>query len=93
MTSRILSGFIAVVYMIVAYFAGGGEATFKVAIYLVMPLACIWFSDAMGSYTGSAFDGRPAITETTPGCFVAFGGWVLLLLPIIAAIIAQHSGI
>ncbi|MCC6694547.1 MAG: hypothetical protein IT365_02850 [Candidatus Hydrogenedentes bacterium] len=92
MTNRILSGFIAVVYLVAAYLAGGGEATFKLALYLILPLACIWFSDAMGGYTGSSLGAQPSITESTPGCFVAFGGWLLLLLPLIAWLIVLNSG-
>jgi len=71
---------------------GGGEALFKVAIFLVFPLACIWFSEAIGDYTGPTGLGRPAITQTTPGCIVATGGWFLLFLPIIAMMIVLAAG-
>lgn len=85
MVSRTISGAIALAYLVAAYFGGGGEGMFRVAIFLVMPLACIWYSEPMGDYVG-AF-GRHPITETTPGCFVAAGGWFLLFLPVIAMII------
>ncbi|MBN1270334.1 MAG: hypothetical protein JXB04_12155 [Kiritimatiellae bacterium] len=91
MKSRSISGIIALVYLAVAYLADGPELTWRVAIFLVLPLACIWFSDAMGGYTGVGF-GRGAITSTTPGCFVAFGGWLLLLLPVIAGLIMWIRG-
>lgn len=88
MKSNILSGIVALAYLVGAYVTAGGETTFKLGIFLILPLSCIWFSDAMGGYTGVGM-GRGAITSTTPGCLVAFGGWLLLLLPvIIAAIIA-----
>jgi hypothetical protein len=48
MVSRILSGVIAAGYLTVAFFAGGGEALVKVAVFLFLPLACIWYSEAMG---------------------------------------------
>jgi hypothetical protein len=55
----------------------------RVALFLILPLACIFFSDAMGGYTGmSRLGAGPWITKTTPGCFVAFVGWLLLLFPL-----------
>jgi len=86
MKSRIISGVIALVYVIGAYVGGGGGAAIKVAAFLVLPLACIWFSDTMGGYTGFGM-GRGAITSTSPGCMVAICGWVLLLLPVIIGVI------
>ncbi len=90
MIGKTLSGAIALSYLLVASFAGGGEAAFKMAVFLIFPLACIWFSEAMGDYVGPTF-GRPGITQTTPGCIVAVGGWLLLFLPVIVAIVAHLS--
>jgi hypothetical protein len=83
MRSRIISGTIAACYLFVAYSEAGAEMMYRIAIFLIFPLACIWYSDAMGGYTGWNYGVRPAITQTTPGCFVAFGGWLALLLPMI----------
>ena len=91
MKSRILSGIIAVAYLVVAYLAADAATLFRVGFILILPLACIWFSDEMGGYTGVGM-GRGAITSTTPGCLVAFGGWLLLLLPVIVALIAALGG-
>lgn len=63
---------------------GGSDWTWRLAIFLILPLACIWFSDAMGGYTGGL--GRGAITSRTPGWFVAFGGWMMLLMLVIVLI-------
>lgn len=82
MKGRVISGVIAAMYLLVAYFTGGGKALLQVTGFLVLPLACIWFSDEMGGYTGIAM-GRGEITSTTPGCLVTFGGWLLLFLPAI----------
>ena len=91
MRSRIISGIIALGYLITAYVTDGSELAWRVAIFLIPALACIWFSDALGGYTGLNFVG-PAITRTTPGCFVAFVGWVILLLPVIIRLISSLSG-
>lgn len=82
--NRILSGFVAVVYVIVAIALGGGEAAFKLGAFLVLPLACIWFADAMGGYTGPTMGA--AITTPTPGLIVLILGWFLLLLPILVGL-------
>ena len=92
MTSRIISGIIAVGYLVAAYLAEGGAGTLRLAGYLILPLACIWFSEAMGDYVGASSGTGPIITRTTPGCFVAFGGWMLLLLPVIIGLIVYLSG-
>lgn len=90
MKSRVLSSIVAMAYLVFAYFGGGWELTLRVGTFLILPLACIWFSEAMGSYTGIGF-GRGAITSTTPGCVVAFGGWLVLFLPMIALAIMALS--
>jgi hypothetical protein len=48
---------------------------------LAVPLACIWFGDDLGEHyrDGTRF---PEITGPSPGRFVRWGGWMLLLLPV-----------
>jgi hypothetical protein len=55
-------------------------------MFLILPLACIWFSEEMGNYSGMLMQGGPM--TRTPGCFVAIGGWFLLTLPLILGIIS-----
>ena len=88
--NRILSGLVAASYVVVALSGGGAEAGFKAALFLVLPLACIWFSEAMGGYTGPNW--RAAITAPTPGVFVCIAGWLLLLLPAIVGIVYGLTG-
>jgi len=88
--NRILSGLLAATYFVVALCGGGAEAGFKVALFLVLPLACIWFSEAMGGYTGPAW--HATITAPTPAVFVCLGGWLLLLLPAIVEVIYFFTG-
>ena len=49
---------------------------------LAFPLACIWFSDDLAEYFR---DGNlaPEITHSSSATWVRFGGWVLLLLPVL----------
>ena len=89
--SRILSAIAAAAYITIAFFTVGFEAAFKIGMFLIFPMACIWFSDAMGRFTGVMM-GRSAITGKTPGFMVAAGGWLLLLLPIIMGVIIAASG-
>jgi hypothetical protein len=88
MKSRILSLIIAALYLAFAYHAEGGALVLRMTGFLVLPLACIWFSEEMGGYTGVGF-GRGAITEPSSGCFVAFAGWLLLLLPLLLTMVTQ----
>ena len=85
MIGRIISLVISIAYLVVAYHANGAETAFKAGMFLILPLACIWFSDAMGSFTG-VMRGQH-INATTPGGLVAFGGWLLLAMPLIVWII------
>jgi hypothetical protein len=93
MTSRILSGIIAVVHLVTAYMMFSGETAFIIGIFLILPVGCIWFSEAMGDYIGFGGMDGPAITRITPGWVVAFGGWLLLLLPVVIWLIVGVAGI
>jgi hypothetical protein len=55
---------------------------------LAFPLACIWFSDDLGEYYR---DGNlaPEITTPSAGRFVRFGGWILLLLPLLVFLLVR----
>jgi hypothetical protein len=88
--NRIFSALLAVVYIIGAFVTGGGEASCKVLLFLILPLACIWFSDAMGGYTGPT--ASMSITSPSPGVIVCILGWLVLLLPIIMGIVAYAAG-
>jgi hypothetical protein len=83
--NRILSALVAIIYIIAAFVTGGGEASCKVLLFVIMPLACIWFSDAMGGYTGLTTS--MPITAPSPGLIVCILGWLVLLLPVIMGII------
>lgn len=86
MKSRIISGIIATCYLVAAYIVNGPLMTLRMAGFLILPLACIWFSNEMGGYTGTGF-GRGGVTEKSPGWAVAFAGWLLLLLPVFVGIV------
>ena len=88
--NRILSVLLAVIYVIGAGMCVGGESAYKVGMFAILPLACIWFSEAMGGFIGQT--GRGYITTTSPGLVVCIMGWILLLLPIITAIVSSLSG-
>jgi hypothetical protein len=90
--NKILSGLVAIIYIVIAAIHGGAEMAFKIGIFLILPLGCIWFSDAMGGYVGlglMAFD--YPITKQSPGLLVCIMGWVVLLLPIIAGVLIYFS--
>lgn len=77
---RVLSGLIAVGYIAAGWWVAGPQVIYMAA-FLLLPLACIWYSEEMGSFTGVMR--MQQITATSPGCLVAAVGWLLLLSPII----------
>ena len=68
-------------YIVVGGFAGGARAAFLAAAFSILPLACIWFSQAMDDYVGQGW--RGAINQPSPGLMVCIAGWLLLLCPVI----------
>ena len=88
--NRILSGLVAGFYVDGAYIGSGVGAAWKVGIFVILPLACIWFADAMGGYLGPT--SRGAITSTTPGWLVCIAGWLLLLMPVLVVIVCAIWG-
>jgi len=88
--SRLLSGMGAIGYLLVALLATPSlEPVLRLTAFLLLPVTCIWFPDAMGNLQGISLGlGRPMITQSTPGDFVALGGWMLLLCPLVVALIA-----
>lgn len=79
--NRILSGLLAIGYVIGAFVTLGAEGGFKVLGFVILPLACIWFGEAMGGYTGQS--GSIWINAPSPGIFVCIAGWVLLIAPLL----------
>ena len=83
LTSRKLSGGVAILYLIGAALTGEPKLIYNIAMFLILPLACIWFSEAMGGFTGRIMlSFRPAISQTSPALLVAAMGWLLLLSPL-----------
>ena len=78
---RCVSLTVAVMYLVAAATARQFDVFLKVFMSLLVPMAAIWFPDALGGYVG----GR--ITCTTPGVFVRGAGWVVLFIPLLALLI------
>jgi len=79
--NRTLSGLLAVGYVVGAFAIGGGAAGFEVFAFVILPLACIWFSKPMGGFTG--LSGNIWISAPSPSIFVCIAGWLLLILPLL----------
>jgi hypothetical protein len=76
--NRGLSLVIYLSYLTVAYFHGGGLITMKIAVFLLLPMGCIWFAEAFGGYTG--LDGHLQVIDTpTPPFLICACGWLLLV--------------
>ncbi len=88
--SRGLSLLVVAVYVVFAAVDGGGLGAAKVAAAVLLPLACIWFPEALGGFGGSMR--LHPITSSTPAFLVAAGGWLLLVgLPVMAFFIIRAA--
>lgn len=77
---RVASGIVYGVWIGLAFYSNGLGQAFKTAAYYVLPMACIWFSDAMASYTGVVWGKGRHINEHSHPVFLRWGGWFLLLV-------------
>jgi hypothetical protein len=78
---------IATFYLAAFSFIIGPEGFVRCLGYLLLPMGSIWFSEAFGRYTGLSGLIGPYITHPTPAVFVAIGGWLLLVAPLVAVLI------
>lgn len=77
--SRIASLIVAVGLLTPFGLAGDLGGLVWSACGMLLPLACIWFSEAFGNYVGPSYSsGMGNINRPTPGIFIAVGGWILL---------------
>lgn len=78
--SRILSLLFAILILVVTLFFGAEfHAILRLLLFLILPITCIWHSDAIEKLSGIRMGlSRPTITQPTPGIAVAIGGWILL---------------
>jgi len=79
---------IAVLYLIVIFFTIGISICMMFLMWLLLPLSCIFFGEAMGAFVGGRLT---RIRRTSPSSFVVFIGWILLLLPLIVVAIVFFS--
>jgi hypothetical protein len=77
--SRIISGLIAISYILFAVFRLGYGQALKLIVLSLLAVGCIWFGESLGGYTG--FVGIRHIARPTPGKVVRFFGWLLLAVP------------
>jgi hypothetical protein len=72
---RVLSVLMAASYVVLTYLHYGFLTAIEFGIGLLLPVACIWFPDAMGNYTS-----RYSFNRETMGVFVLWGGWLVLIV-------------
>lgn len=85
--SRILSLLLVASYVLFAYAADQIGVILEMIPIIVFGLACLWYGDALGGMTGFRWFYNINVSRTTPGGFLRFLGWILLLIPFIILII------
>jgi hypothetical protein len=89
--SRLLSLLLVLAYVTGAGVVAGTLSALKILAAMLVPLACVWFPEALGEYTGDTFS--RAIIRPSPPSFVWFLGWIVLLLPLIVGSIFWLQGV
>lgn len=77
--NRFLSGLLAIIYIVFAFTHFSFVGAVKFSLGLIVPLLCIWFSEAMGGFTG--WMPHVAVTKSSPGWAIWLVGWLVLLVP------------
>ena len=77
---RIASGIVYAVWIGLSFYRQGLGQAFKTAAFFLLPISCIWFSDAMASYTGNQWGVAQSIDERSNPTCLRWGGWFLLLI-------------
>jgi len=80
--SRLLSLLVVLTYVALVFTYGESGWLIRLVLFLIVPMVCIWFPEAMGSYMGYGLATVGVTEESPPGCILIIG-WVLLLLPVI----------
>lgn len=86
---RVLSGIVGGCSLVAALVGWRPRRAIAVAGGLATPIACIWFHEVMAAPIGFRFIGRPPITAPSHPGVLRLVGWVLLLLPVFAAVMIQ----
>lgn len=78
---RLLSAALALGWVSLAALFGGVVGLIQEAVSLMLPVACIWFADALSTLTTTwPTLGNMPITRTSPAGLLRFFGWVALLV-------------
>jgi len=78
--SRVLSTVLSMVYFYLAARRGGGTVIYLL-MFLILPLAAVWFPTQMGAATGM-IDPFTVVTRPSPPILVLLLGWLVLLMPL-----------
>ena len=87
---RALSLCVVAGYAVVAVHYGLGTSILKLAVPILLAVACIWFPNELGDFTGVVH--YRAITAPSPAGLLRAIGWlVLLTAPLIPILLAHGS--
>ena len=78
--SRVLSVILSMIYGFLAA-RRSGETLIYLLMFLVLPLAAVWFPTQIGAATGM-IDPFTVVTRPSPLVMVLLLGWILLLMPL-----------
>jgi hypothetical protein len=77
---KVCSLSIAVAYVIAMVFAHWTARQVALCLFaMLLPLACIWFPEELGGYTGIYMGRGQTLDTETPAPLVSIMGWILLV--------------
>ena len=85
-TSRVSSARVTSVLLAISYVVSSGlrldaAAAVRMAMFCVLPLACIWLPDTMSSYVGGSID------RGSPRRPLVFFAWIVFLIPLFRGVL------
>jgi hypothetical protein len=78
--SQLLSGSIALIGLLVAFFHLHTHTLLNYCLFTVIELVLIWFPEVVNDYTLGLWNNGYKIQNQTPTTMIAGFGWILLVL-------------
>ena len=78
---RVMSLLLATAYLVSSRVRFDAAAVLRMAMFCMLPLACIWFPDVAATYVGGSVD------RESPRGLLVFFAWVVLLIPLFRGVL------
>ena len=84
---RIASLIFVIIWVGLVFYNRGPVSGLRSTLYFFIPLACIWFPEAMATRAGLSLLMRSDVPFASEAVYLRWAGWCLLLMPLIIPLI------